>query len=339
MKLSELEAFPDGALDCPAHELHEYFDGPTLVHLPGERSPPLFVSVLLHGNEEGGWEALRLLLGRLGVEAGRRLPRALSILVGNVEAARFRLRRLDHQPDFNRIWKDATGPEAEVARAVVASMARRGCFMTVDAHNNTGVNPHYACITRTDPVSLALARRFSRTVVHVLRPDTILAAALAPLAPAIILEAGRPGEQLGVDHVADYLEGLLELEALPTEPEGDIDLFHTVASVRVREAIQFGFTAPRGARDARALHLLTEFEHFNFQELPAGTLFGHVAPDAPFPFDVTDDFDRDVGADYFVVEGQDLRLAKDVVPAMFTPDARIIRQDVLCYLMERVATD
>jgi hypothetical protein len=106
--------------------------------------------------------------------------------------------------------------------------------------------------------------------------------------------------------------------------------------VRVREDVHFGFTEPRGARDERPLHLLQEFEHFNFQELPAGTLFGHVAPGASFPLRVTDDFDREVGERFFRVDGEDLRLARDVVPAMFSPDARIIRQDVLCYLMERV---
>lgn len=336
MKLREREGLPEGILDCPAHRLHEHLDGPTLLHLPGVREPALFVSVLLHGNEHGGWDALRALLRRREAETGRPLPRALSVLVGNVEAARFRLRRLDHQPDYNRIWKDAEGPEADVARQVLARMVARGLFAVVDVHNNTGVNPHYACVPRRDPVSLALARRFSRPVVHVVRPDTVLAAAFAPHATAVILEAGRPGEQLGVDHVDAYLEELLAMEALPPAPEEPIDLFHTVASVRVREEVHFGFTEPMGPRDERTLHLLQEFEHFNFQELPAGTLFGHVAPGAPFPLRVTDDFDREVGERFFRVEGEDLRLARDVVPAMFSPDARIIRQDVLCYLMERV---
>jgi len=45
--------------------------------LPGRRPTPLFVSVLLHGNEDSGVVALQSVLRAY---AGRRLPRALSIL-------------------------------------------------------------------------------------------------------------------------------------------------------------------------------------------------------------------------------------------------------------------
>ncbi|HSG88726.1 MAG TPA: succinylglutamate desuccinylase/aspartoacylase family protein [Pseudomonadales bacterium] len=334
MKLTELDALPEGLLDLPAHRLHERLEGPTLIHLRGAREPALFVSVLLHGNEHGGWDALRALLAAR--PAGTTLPRSLSILIGNVEAARFRLRHLDHQPDFNRIWRGASGPEADVAADVLARMTRRGLLLAVDVHNNTGVNPHYACVTRHDATSIALGARFARPVILVNKPDTVLAAALAHLAPAVILEAGRPGEQRGVEHVGRYLADLLELETLPHAPESPVDLYRTVASVKLAPDVHFGFTAPGVERDARDLHLLHEFEHFNFETLEAGTLFGHVPVGAPLPLRVTDDFDRDVAADWFRREGDELRFAREVVPAMFSPDVRILRQDVVCYLMERI---
>ena len=334
MKAQVHHGWPDGLLDCAAHELWARLEGPALIHLPGERSPAMFVSVLLHGNEMVGWDALRLLMERY---AGRTLPRSMIVFVGNVEAARFRLRRLDTQPDYNRIWKGADGPEGDLARDVVAHAGAQPLFCSVDVHNNTGVNPHYACVTSEDATSLALAARFSRPVIFVHQPDTVLARALAPLAPAIILEAGRPGEQRGVEHVAEYLDGLLQLDALPTVPASAVDLYRTVASVKLKDDVRFGFTGNEGVREDLDLHLLAEFEHFNFEELDAGTLFAHAPEGAALPFTVTDDDGGDVAEQWFVRDGDDVRFAQRVVPAMFSPDPRILRQDVVCYLMERLS--
>jgi succinylglutamate desuccinylase len=330
----EFQGWPEGLLDCAAHELWARLDGPALVHLPGERAPAMFVSVLLHGNEMVGWDAIRLLMERY---ADRPLPRAMIVFVGNVEAARFRLRRLDAQLDYNRIWRGAEGPEGDLARDVLERLRAHELFCSVDVHNNTGVNPHYACVTSEDATSLGLAARFSRPVIFVHQPDTVLARALAPQAPAIILEAGRPGEQRGVEHVAEYLDGLLHLDALPEAPASPVDLYRTVASVKLEEDVRFGFTAPGGIREGLDLHLLTEFEHFNFEELDAGTLFAHAPEGAALPFTVTDDDGGDVAAEWFVREGDDVRFARRAVPAMFSPDPRILRQDVVCYLMERLS--
>ena len=109
--LTVLDTLPERFLDTPARELHRLLAGPTLIHLPGRRQPPLFISVLLHGNEDSGVVALQSVLRAYGQ---RLLPRALSILIGHVAAAREGLRRLDHQPDDNRVWpggKAHTGQE------------------------------------------------------------------------------------------------------------------------------------------------------------------------------------------------------------------------------------
>ena len=62
--LTVLETLPERFLDTPARELHQIFTGPTLIHLAGRRQPALFVSVLLHGNEDSGVVALQRLLHR-----------------------------------------------------------------------------------------------------------------------------------------------------------------------------------------------------------------------------------------------------------------------------------
>jgi hypothetical protein len=101
--LHEMEGLPQGLLGCTARDLGQCLAGPTLFHLPGRRPKPLFASVLLHGNEGTGLAAIQALIRRFG---DRPLPRALSVFVGNVAAARDGLRRLDDQPDYNRIWPE-----------------------------------------------------------------------------------------------------------------------------------------------------------------------------------------------------------------------------------------
>jgi hypothetical protein len=71
--LTVLDSLPEGLLACEATDLHRVLDGPTLIHLPGRRPEPLFVSVLLHGNEVTGWQAARELLQEY---QQRELPRA-----------------------------------------------------------------------------------------------------------------------------------------------------------------------------------------------------------------------------------------------------------------------
>ena len=138
-------------------------------------------------------------------------------------------------------------------------------------------------------------------------------------------------------HHREYLDGLLNLDALPTAPASAVDLYRTVASVKLKDDVHFGFTGEGGVREGLDLHLLAEFEHFNFEELDAGTLFAHAPEGAALPFTVTDDDGGDVAAEWFAREGDDVRFARRVVPAMFSPDPRILRQDVVCYLMERLS--
>jgi succinylglutamate desuccinylase len=60
--LIELDHLPDGLLERPASALHHHFQGPALITLRGRLERPLLVSVLQHGNEITGWEAVRRLL-------------------------------------------------------------------------------------------------------------------------------------------------------------------------------------------------------------------------------------------------------------------------------------
>ena len=330
--LTVLESIPEGLLECDATRLHEILAGPTLIHLPGRRTPPLFVSVLLHGNEDAGWLAARAILQQ---HRETPLPRALSLFIGNVEAARYHQRYLEHQADFNRIWEDTPAvvqrPERAMARNVVDIMRERGIFACIDIHTNTGINPHYGCVRRLDHRFFHLAVLFSRTVVYFKKPDGVLVEAFADLCPAVTVECGKSGTVGGMEHAQRYIEASLHLADLPVHPVAahDIDLFHTVAIVKVPSEATFGF-----GDENCDICLNPDLDHMNFRELPAGTCLGHIRTGSHARLEIWDEIGRDLGERYLRVEGGRIVTVQPVMPSMLTINKRAIRQDCLGYLME-----
>lgn len=330
--LTVLETLPVGLLDAGPRHLHGMLPGPTLIHIPGRREPPLFVSVLLHGNEISGLHAVQRVLARY---RDRELPRALSLLIGNVEAARAGVRRLDHQADFNRVWpgaEDSGRAEHLFAAEVLEVMREKGAFASIDIHNNTGTNPHYACIRRLEPPFLHLATLFSRTVVYFARPRGTQTGTFSALCPSVAVECGKSGEESGIAHAAQYVEACLNLSGFPEHPVArhDLDLFHTVAVVKVPEDIEFSFGTARVP-----LAFPADIDRMNFRELEEGTLFARIAEPRRY-LDVCDEAGSDVFERYFEMRSDRILTRRPVMPSMLTLDPRAIRQDCLCYLMERM---
>ncbi len=333
MMPNQLDHLPSSLLDVSPEQLHTVLPEPTLIHLTGKQPTPLFVSVLLHGNEPTGFLAIQRLLKK---HADQPLPRSLSIFFGNVSAARQNLRHLDNQPDFNRIWPGTELPdcaETQLAQACTDIMKARGVFASVDVHNNTGLNPHYGCINKLDNDFLQLAALFGRLVVYFLRPKGVQSAAFAEFCPAVTLECGRPGQQHGVDHAADYLNSCLHLSGLPNhQPQAhDLDLFHTVAQVKVHERVGFSFS-----QADTDLLLNDDLERMNFTEISPGTLLGTVKANGLMPVVAQDEHGNDVTGDFFSLQSGKLQINRRTMPSMLTLDERVIRQDCLCYLMERI---
>ena len=331
-RLATLDHVPDGLLTVAATDLHTVLRGPTLIHLPGARPDPLFVAVLLHGNETSGLQALQRVLQRY---AGRPLPRALSLFVGNVAAARHNLRRLEHEPDYNRIWPGTEAPVhplRDMMASVVDEMRARHVFASIDIHNNTGLNPLYACVNRLDAPFLHLARLFGRTVVHFERPVGVQSAAFASLCPAVTVECGKPGIRENADHAAEFVDACLHLSHFPDHPvpKHDLDLYHTVATVNVPEGTDF--CVGEGECELR---FSNDIETLNFRDLAAGWPLARVRGPG-LKLQVWDHHGRDVSTSFLGVRGDVLELKRAVTPAMLTKDARVIRQDCLCYFMERL---
>lgn len=333
--LHELNSIPDGLLDCAANELHDRLAGPTLIHLAGARSNPLLVSVLMHGNEDVGWEAVRILLKKYIPGGGKlNLPRSLSLFIGNTEAAKSGIRRLAGQPDYNRVWpgteQEYTAEQAMMEH-IYKTMADKQVFASVDIHNNTGLNPHYACINVIKTETLQLAALFSRTVVYFIRPKGVQSLAMSTLCPAVTLECGKVGQAHGTEHAIEYLDACLHLAEHPQHPISphDIDLFHTQAIVKIPSQISFGFGC-----DNRDLCLLDDLELLNFRELPPGTEFGQMTKGI-HTLDVQNEQGEQVAERYFTLEQGALKTRLPVMPSMLTRNESVIRQDCLCYLMER----
>ncbi len=325
--LTTLDHLPQGLLDLDATQLHHLLPGPTLIHLPGRRRPPLFVSVLLHGNETTGWLAIQRLLQE---HPGQDLPRSLSLFIGNVAAARYRLRHLDDQLDFNRIWTPGDRPEHQIAAQVMDQMQGQGAFASIDVHNNSGRNPHYACVPQITPATLHLAELFGRLVVYITQPQGLQASAFTSLCPALVVECGLPHDPHGVEHAVDYLRACLHLDHIPDRPvlTQDIDLFHTTAVVKIPPHITYSFDS-----DEADIRLIPDLDRLNFQELPPYTALGQVRNG--WQLEARNASGEEVSQHYFQTHQGQICTKVPVMPAMLTLDERIIRQDCLCYLMER----
>lgn len=333
--LRVLDRLPEGILEAPAGEMEALLGGPTLLLLEGERPAPLLVSTLLHGNEITGLEALQRVLREHFRDGAPRLPRTLAWFIGNVRAARSGVRRLPEQRDFNRVWPGTSAPdsaETRMAAEVVARMRSLGCFASIDIHNNTGVNPHYACVNVLAGPYLQLAALFSRTVVYFTRPRGVQSMAMARVAPAVTVECGQSGSPGAAEHAADFIRSALHLSRLPEAIPRDISVFHTVGAMRVPPEVSFGF----GESDAD-LRFPEHLERMNFQELPSGTCLAHVRAGSSGYLSVEDNAGREAAAEFFYRDGDALRLRLPAMPAMLTCDRTAIRQDVLGYLMERYA--
>ena len=118
-------------------------------------------------------------------------------------------------------------------------------------------------------------------------------------------------------------------------PQGDIDLFHTVAIVKIPQVLDFGFDGNEQAD----IRFPADIDCLNFSELPANTLLGWLGSERKSWLEAWDEQGNEVGGQYFSYENNEIRLTTPVMPSMLTCDSRIVRQDCLCYLMERMQID
>ncbi len=333
LRLNRVEGFPDELLETSPLDLWRHLPGPTLFHVPGRRTEPLFVTVLLHGNEWTSWEAIQTVLK---AHRATPLPRSLLLFAGNIAAARANVRTLPHQTDYNRTWPGTphtATAEARVMADVTEIVRRAKPFASIDIHNNTGHNPHYACVNRLDERYFHLARLFSRTVVYFRKPEGVQSAALADICPAVTVECGRVGGAAGTAHAADFIASALALSHIPDHAlaDHDLDLMQTFAIAKVPGEAHFSFDGS----DAD-FRLRPDLDHLNFSELEAGTSFGTLGAGGRGRLEILPGGDCAEAGEYFDYSNGEIRLAREAIPAMLTLDPNAVRLDCLGYLMHRI---
>lgn len=333
-RLKIQQQLPDNLLQLPADQLYQHLDNHSLVLLEGKIKRPLFVSLLQHGDETTGWDALRVFLKN----HQHRLPRSLCLYFGNLQAAKHGVRYLPDQVDFNRCWPgnhNSQHPTAKIMREITATVEAMNPFAAVDIHNNTGRNPNYAGINRLDKEFVNLASLFSDTIIHFTSPDGIQSGAFAQFCPSVTLECGKTGTSDGLEQTITFLENITHqasLQQIPgiTEHQQVMNIF---ATVKVKPEVRIKIAEQIDAECDFAIQQDLDFH--NFHMLNPGTAFGSVHSDSDLmPLQVTDQLGTDITDRHFAIKNKQVILTKQLMPAMITQSIQAIRMDCLCYLMK-----
>ena len=310
-RLSTHNTIPDGLLECSAEQLRDVLSGPTLFDLSGGRKGTLFITVLQHGNETSGWDAMRTLL------RGKSAP-PLMLFVANIDAAGQDVRKLENQVDFNRAWEGGDSPEAAIAEEVTGRAMAAEPLAAIDIHNNTGRNPPYSVVTRTDERSLGAAAAFAQRVIVIDHPG-VQTRRFSEFCTAVTVEVGTARDPLSVERARTFIEAAFRWREPPRAFPQQLYLYRNLARILIDA--EDGAVTPR-----------QEFEALNFEHAEGGTVIANVRDGQGLK--AVDESGTDVTARYLETADGTIRLRRSVIPSMYTTDLRAARADCLCYLLE-----
>jgi succinylglutamate desuccinylase len=327
--LNEMHHIPDDFLNAKAEDLLDILKAPTLFHLEGVNPQPLFICTLLHGDETTGLYAIQRLLKKY---RDKPLPRAISLFIGNIAAARENQRRLDNQDDYNRIWPGSyhsDSAEKDMMQNVTRIMRKKKPFASIDIHNNTGKNPHYGCINILNPHGLILASAFSDIAVYFTDPKGVQSSAFSDFCPSVVLECGQAGDRSGEDHALSYIENILQMDSLSSGDSNNLMLYHTIARVTVPKTVSIGDST-------KDICLNPLLEEKNFHQILPGTEFASINSTKDPLIIVNSESHEDITGEYMELKDNRILFKKPITLSMFTTNERAIRQDCVCYLMEEL---
>ena len=327
-KFDRLHGLPEGFFDITTANIRSLFPNPTLIQLDGADHRPLFISILLHGNEFTGLQVMQQILAKYA--AG--LPRSILLFIGNVTAAEANLRRLPEQVDYNRCWPGTlmeSCPTARMAQRVIEIAHGMPLFAAIDIHNNTGKNPHYACITDPNPGNQNLAAKFNR-IAMVYQHKGVCTMAFDGICPAATLECGLPGDADGIAQASRLIEDLLTLQALPQE-EPSREQLHLVEShlnLHIPAHVSYDFDLDADV-DLTFAH---DIESRNFTLIDPQQVFGYTRIERPIQ--ILDAGHHDVTDEVLRIEQGKIYFNQTLMPAMITRDKLVVQQDCLCHLLQ-----
>jgi len=323
-----LHGLPDGFFDITTANIRSLFPNPTLIQLDGRSSDFLFISILLHGNEYTGLEVMQKVLADHAAD----LPRSILLFIGNVRGAEAGRRYLPDQVDYNRCWPGTDlepSPTSQMMHRVVEIAQGMPLFAAIDIHNNTGNNPHYACITDPNLENQNLAARFNR-VGMVFNHHGVSTMAFNGICPAATLECGLPGDPQGIEHACRFVEDMLTLDELPhSQPTRHaLHLVESHLTLNIPEHISYAFDLDADVD----LRFEADFEDRNFTLVDPHQVFGYTRVERPLS--ITDTEGHDVTDEVLRVEQDRIYLNNTMMPAMITRDTLVIQQDCLCHLLQ-----
>jgi hypothetical protein len=328
VKLNRFDSLPFDFSTTDVTDLHEILGGPTLIHLKGSDSnrPPLFLSTLLHGNETSSYSVLQRFFNKY-----KKFPRDLIIFIGNTLAAREGLRHLPGQVDYNRIWNGGKEAEHILAEEVCAYAREFKPLASIDIHNNTGKNPHYACINSLSHEFKNLASHFGEYTVYFTEPHNVQSMAFSKLCPSVTIEAGLPGEEAGIVEALAFVEKIYfggEIEASSKRKTKEI--YHTIARFMVSKDAKINFEDKPGT--GADLSLVSNIDSRNFEIIKKDTRIGYA--ESLEHILVEDNRGQIITEQFLRLEEKQILLNRTFIPSMFTKDIYVMKEDCLGYLME-----
>ena len=288
-EFSVIRGRPDFLMGMSREEALRRLSGPTAIVLDYGQTKTRVVSVLIHGNELSGFDAMLKWLNNQPSDQ----PTNVVFLVQNVLAAQasdkpFSFRYLaESQVDLNREWapqgasRESLNPYVATVYEFLNSLGPIDGFL--DLHNNSGQNPAYAIMSYPDVHQKNLIA--SESMANFLT-DQYLTMALnggfdggvRHMAPALAVECGYMASPASDTRALEIMTKFLNRSAqsirirnTELKPRYAIE-----ASLRLAQRANVGLQiVGASAMTEGVFHLRPDIERFNFESVRPGTVLGH----------------------------------------------------------------
>ena len=215
-------------------------------------------------------------------------------------------------------------------------MQARQPFLSIDIHNNTGLNPYYSCIGRIDKPFINLAYLFNPIMVYFTVPHGTQAIAFSQLCPSITIECGLSGDPDGITSSLSLLKECLNMDKLSDRSHAkQTQLFHTVGIVKTSWKYSLGYED-----SSKDISFISGLDKFNFKVLKKNYFIGKFKEKkGSKPLLVHNEQGQDITDYYFNFKRGEIYTNRAFYPSMITPDVRVAKEDCFCYIIERIKLD
>jgi hypothetical protein len=149
----------------------------------------------------------------------------------------------------------------------------------------------------------------------------------------VTIEAGLPGKEEGISTVCHYIKTVIELEAFNENFDPfTVDVFHTIGRIMVEAECSIDFDDNK--ESSSDLSLSPTIDENNFEIVPKLTHFGFAKNLESIK--AINNKDQVITDDIFCLSEGSLQSNRIFIPAMFTKDIFIMKEDCMGYIMERL---